>query len=380
MLHKRIVAVFPFLLFAVACSEKKPDNGQLDQLKQLAEKMGASANSSGGARKEGDPCSLLDPKEVEAAIGPLAAPPYRGNFRPEPRADACRYDTQDHRRMLVTVTWSGGPMAMKMVHTFRGLTDAVSKQGETKVGVTVMSTGDTLSGDWDEIAQGPMQCCDLHALRGDQLVELDWTGTRLNPQGAGALLNTAIKRLDHPLAIDGTAGIPAAQKLFDADAKDSSVVMCDLVPQAVAESALGAKLLNPPTRGSAPGASGGRSCEYTAASPISPNMRRVIDLTLDDWRDGAAQFTTDQYTIGGASQFFKRMLPHDSSAKGTDSAASANDTTEHPRGPWDMIGYPASPGYEAVKGPLLFKVGEMGERQAALTLLARAVTALSTKQ
>lgn len=372
MSYTRIGTALLLAAMVSACSQKKQNDEQITaQLKQLQEKFGVPDNSSsGGEAKEGDPCSLLDPKEVAAAIGPLAAPPYRGTFRPERRSDACRYDTQDHRRVLVTVTWSGGPTAMKMIHTFRGLTDGV-KQGQMKTGVTVLSTGDTLVGDWDEIAQGPMQCCDLHALRGDQLVELDWTGTRLDPEGAGALLNSAIKRLDHPLSIDGTAGLEAAQRLFDADAKDSAVDMCSLVPQAAAESIIGSKLINPPTRGS--GRSGAGLCTYDAPMPGTGNLRREFDLDLRSWRDGAVEFASDQYAVGIGTRALKRISTGDTTPP-------ASDTTDHPGGPWDAIGHPSSPGWEAVKGPILVRVGAMGDRKAALGLLSRAVTALSANQ
>jgi hypothetical protein len=373
MSHTRIGTALLLAAMVSACSQKKQKEDQVTaQLKQLQEKFGVPDNSpSGGEAKEGDPCSLLDPKEVEAAIGPLAAPPYRGTFRPQRGSDACRYDTRDHRRVLVTVTWSGGPVAMKMIHTFRGLTDAVAKQGQMKTGVTVLSTGDTLMGEWDEIAQGPMQCCDLHALRGDQLVELDWTGTRLDPTGAGALLNSAIKRLDHPLSIDGTAGLDSAQRLFDADAKDSAVDMCSLVPQVAAESIIGAKLLNPPKRGD--GAAGARICTYDAPMAGAANMRREFDLDLRSWRDGAVEFASDQYAVGMGMRAVRNISTHDTTTK-------ASDTTDHPPGPWDMIGEPASPGWEAVKGPVLVRVGAMGDRKAALGLLSRAVTALSANQ
>jgi hypothetical protein len=195
-----------------------------------------------GGDKTGDPCSLLDTAEVSAAIGPLAVPPYRGKWKPDARASSCRYDTKDHRRIVLDVTWSGGGTAMRMVHMGRGLTDQVLHKGETKTGTTILQTGDTLTGDWDEIALMAMNCCIYEARRGDQLIEMDFTGTRLTPAAAGTLLNSAIKRLDHPLSIDGAAAIPQAMQLYATEAKDSALDVCSLLSQHDAEAILGVPL------------------------------------------------------------------------------------------------------------------------------------------
>ena len=328
----------------------------------------ANPNSDNEEDKTGDPCSLLDTTEVAAAIGPLAAPPYRGSFKPAANSSSCRYETKDHRRLLVDVDWSGGPAAMRMVHFGRGLTDGVSKAGDLTKGKTVLSSGDTLLGDWDEVAQGAMSCCVLHALRGDQHVEIDWTGTRLTLPGGGALLNAAIKRLDHPLAINGLAGIPAGEKLYAADAKDSALNMCALIPQAVVESLVGAKLTGPPKSGSAAGGNGARQCAYYAPGP--GNMQREYDLDLWEWHDGAVEFATDQYAIHGGARAMSKQF------KG-DTTSIRVDTSAYPLGPWDVAGPTSSMGYEAVEGPYLVKSMAFGDKKAVLALLARATTTLS---
>src|SRR5271169_5481018 len=65
-----------------------------------------------------DPCSLLDPKEVEAVLGaPLAAPPYRsanGPFGPTPSGNSCIYETAKFRFISLEVTFSGGAQAYSM--------------------------------------------------------------------------------------------------------------------------------------------------------------------------------------------------------------------------------------------------------------------------
>jgi hypothetical protein len=358
-----VVSAVVLVTLIGACSGPKDR-----MMRQLKEQM-ANSKSAGGAGAQGDACGLLDTTEVAAAIGPLASPPYHGTYRPDAESNVCRYDTKDHRRVLVTVDWSGGPQAMSMVHVGRGLTDGVSKQGEAKVGKTVLSSGDTLVGEWDEIAQGPMQCCDLHALRGDQHVELDWTGTQMAMPAAGALLNSAVKRLDHPLGINGAAGVPSAQQTFAADAKDSALDACTLVPQAAAEAILGGKLASPPGHGPPQqNGFGSKECIYRMPE-VSGQPPREYDLILFSWRDGAVQFAEDQFVIGGAAHGMRKQLTGDT-------AAVAVDTTEYPVGPWDEAGPNTSVGFEAVKGPVMLRLAAMGDRKTTLALLAQAVKGL----
>lgn len=323
--HHR-VAVLVVLVLAAACSSK--DKSSQTAFKDLAQKFGANEDSTSSAGTSGgsDPCSLLDSSEVAAAIGPLASPPYRGTFEPSASAESCRYDTKDHRRVLVSVDWSGGPAAMKMVGFGRKLTDPIAKQGVEKIGTIVVSTGDTLRGNWDQIAEAPMQCCDYHALRGDQHVELDWTGTRLTPKSAAALLDSAVERLPHPLPIDGAAGVTAAEKVYAAEAKDSTLVMCDLIPQAKAEALLGHALAKPPERGHAAGAAGGRECDYTTVLAAPGVMPQEYDLTLWAWRDGAVSFAEDVYATGAATHAMRRQLTGDT-------ISVASDTATFPPGP-----------------------------------------------
>lgn len=362
-------------LFAIAAGcRSKQDESANKQLAEISQKLGMPVDTGGSgtsnANATGDPCALLDPKVVAAAIGPLAVPPYHGTFEPNADSPTCRYDTKDHRRLLVSVDWSGGASAMKMIHFGRGLTDAVSKQGEEKMGRTVLASGDTLVGEWDEVAMGPMQCCDLHALRGDQHVELDWTGTRLTTQGAGALLDSAVKQLDHPLAINGASGMAAAQQLYASDAKDSSVAMCTLVPQAAAEALLGHSLAKPPTPGHEAGAAGARECDYTTVLAAPGVMPQEYDLTLWAWRDGAVQFAEDQMAVGMATHAMRRQFTGDTTTPPA-------DTADYPPGPWDIAARSASPGYEAVAGSVMVKVAAFGDKKAALALLGGAITALS---
>jgi hypothetical protein len=360
----RSLAVLSVLAIAVACNAK--DKSGNKDLSDMIQKM-SDTTSSSGQSAAGDPCSLLDSSEVAAAIGPLASPPYRGEFKPSADSQSCRYDTKDHRRMLVNVDWSGGAAAMKVIGFGRKLTDPIARNGEEKIGTTVLASGDTISGAWDQIAEGPMQCCDLHALRGDRHVELDWTGTRLSSTGAAALLDSAVKRLDHPLAINGGAGLAAAQQNFAADAKDSALVMCDLIPQAKAEALLGRPLVKAPQPGT--GASGARDCTYTTVLAAPGVIPQEFDVSLRSWRDGAVEFANDQFASHMGAHAMRRQLTGDTTTPPV-------DTANYPVGPWDVASRSVSPGYEAVKGPYLVKVGGF-DKQSSLALLAGVVQALA---
>lgn len=371
----RVVAALAVIALAGACKKHNAKNDANAQLAELSKKLGipigTSGTASGAEATAGDPCSLLDSGQVAAAIGPLAAPPYRGTYKPQPRSDSCRYETTNHRRMLVSVDWNGGKMAMKMIGFGRSLTDPLAKHGEEKMGQTVLSSGDTIAGPWDAVAEGPMQCCDLHALKSDQHVELDWTGTRLSMEGAAKLLDSAVVHLAHPLKINGSApaAIAMGNSLYAADAKDSTVNMCALMPQSVVESIIGRKLTEAPQPGQAGGALGARACTYTTTMPGSGNLRQQFELTLYAWHDGAVDFAEDQHTLGIAMHAMRRQFTGDTVTPPT-------DTSEYPLGPWDEAGPSASMGYEAVKGPVMIKVGALGEKQTVLALLAKAVTAV----
>ena len=369
MTTRRLLAAVALVALGAACSSK--DNSR-QSIRDLAQKLGAKQDSasqgSGGEGAGHDPCSLLDSSVVAAAIGPLSSPPYRGSFEPKEGAESCRYDTKDHRRILVSVDWDGGAAAMKMIGFGRKLTDPVAKQGVEQTGVTVLSTGDTLTGSWDQVAQGPMQCCDYHALKGDAHVELDWTGTRLAPTTAAALLDSAVKQLAHPLPINGNSGVAAAMQVYAAEAKDSSIVMCNLIPQAKAEAVLGHPLVKPPERGHEAGARGDRECVYTTVLAAPGVIPKEYDVTLWEWRDGVVKFAEDQFATGAGMHAMRRQLTGNSTSP-------ASDTSGHPAGPWDIAARSPSPGYEAVKGGALIKVAAF-DSAGALALLGAAVQAL----
>ena len=323
------------------------------------------SQDSGAVSSNGDPCTLLSASEVATAIGPLAGAPYRGNPVPDESSDVCRYDTQDNRRLLVSVDWTGGKLVMKMMAFSRALTDR-ALQAETKIG-TVLKSGDTLRGSWDQVAATPAACCSLDALKGDQHVQLDWAGTRLTVAAAGALLDSAIVRLNHPLSVDGTAGIASATQRLATLAQDSALDACSLVSQSAASAIIGVALSGPPDHGDPGSTATQTSCYYRAPMPNTPNLPLVYQIDVKAWNDAHAEFAEDQSLIHGAITGLRRQLTGDSAAP-----AQPAD----PPGPWDEIGPSDNGGYEAVKGPLLLLGSTTGDPARLRTLLAAAVTAL----
>lgn len=357
-------------LFVAACTSSIKD--RIAKARAEAESTSA-ASGGGGSSGEGDPCTLLDSAEVAAAIGPLAGPPYRGGPIPEASSSTCEYDTKDYRRIRVDVDWSGGKMAMKMMAFARNLTDKAS-QAETQTG-TVLKSGDTLRGNWDAVAQTPMQCCSLDALKGDQHVQLDWAGTHLTFAQAGVLLDSAIARLGRPLKVDGTAGIPAAKQRWADMAKDSAIDACSLVSQKDAEAILGTPLSSPPDHGTPQTGTSQTSCYYRTAMPSrmpnSPPLSIIYEIDVKEWNDAHAKFAEDQYVINGVAGGMRRQI---AAATGGDTAAPK--APPMPPGPWDEIGDAVGMGDEAVKGPIMLVASTIGDHAKERALLAKAVSAL----
>lgn len=208
------------LLLTAGCSRHETaDNG--------------ASESSGAA----DPCGLLEVKEVEAVMGPLAGPPYRmGSRGPDAEGSACIYEAKSGRELKLDVTWEGGASLLKMM----GMPAAVA-EGAGMKGKLPLPDGVTVAGEWDEAKT--IGCCQIAALRGDQLVQFDYAATQLTDQQGVDLLNAALKRLDSPLKVDGSAGIKSA--LARAEQRPKEVPACSLLTQADVEPILG-KLLSPP--------------------------------------------------------------------------------------------------------------------------------------
>ncbi|HXE61043.1 MAG TPA: hypothetical protein VN607_10060 [Gemmatimonadaceae bacterium] len=348
--HARAACLTLVCIAAAACSGHKDGGPQVQQASDAT---------------NGDPCSLLDTSEVIAAVGPLAGPPYNQAYS----SDVCEYDTKDYRRLLVTGDWSGGKMSMKMSNLGRQLSDK-ALQAQTQTG-TVLKSGDTLRGSWDQVAMAPATCCGLNALKADRMVGLDWTGTKLTMAQASALLETAIKRLDHPLGINGAAGKAAAQQRLAAMAQDSSLDVCTLVSATDAAAILG-PLAKPPDHGSPQAGPSIHSCYYYTPMPAAngapppPDAIFTYEIDLKEWHDAHTEFASDQFVIQGGVNGMRKQL------MGADSLP----TPVEPPGPWDDLGSSVAGGYEAVKGPFLLTANAMGDHDKLRALLAKAVSAL----
>src|SRR5262245_56613858 len=244
-----------FVLSLAACGKKEPAPGEAESAAQ----QGASAKVA-SAKQEGDPCSLLEPKEAEAVMGALAGPPFRardGQTGPEPveNGDLCVYETADFRTIALSVEWSDGAMAYKVVtipsRTMSGTTGNENTSSAVSAAKTLLPGGVQIAGEWDEASSSG--CCTIYALRGDQMVTFDYSGWKADTPAAVGLLNKALVRLDGPLSIDGNAG-NAAALAYDKQ-RPASRPACALVSRAEVESIVGPLAADPK-----PASADGLSC------------------------------------------------------------------------------------------------------------------------
>jgi hypothetical protein len=285
-----------------------------------------------------DPCNLLDPKEVEAALGaPLATPPYRsGNatYGPAASGSECVYETAKFRYITLDVTYEGGAQQYSMTGMVKGLMK--SGGGKEDIANNVkknfrLDDGTDLSGEWDEASLMPMNCCIFSGLRGDQLITIDFTASPATLRQAATLMDSAYKRMEQPLKIDGGGGVTAAKTLNSTRPKPTDV--CSLLTRAEVEAILGKLLADPVPHGH-------DGCTYKLPSQGIPQEYEVSIR----WGGGYYQWRSDRYvnSIGGgavhqiAADVLKQMghpLPeqpaqsHDEADSGSGSA-TAGDPAE----------------------------------------------------
>jgi hypothetical protein len=250
------------------------------------------AQSSSSEPDENDPCSLLDPKEVEAALGaPLAVPPYRsskGPFAATPDGSSCVYETAKFRFISLEVTYSGGSQVYSMI----GMTKNLMKgAGDPNIANNVkknfkLDDGTEIAGEWDEASLTPMNCCIFSGLRGDQLITIDFTASPATLRQAATLVDSAYKRMAQPLKIDGGAGVEAAEALQKTRPKPVDV--CSILTRAEVEAILG-------TLSSNPAPSGQSGCDYFV--PGEGNARPQYDVSIS-WTGGYSQWRINHH-IGG---------------------------------------------------------------------------------
>jgi hypothetical protein len=284
---QRILALFLLLCVGVlvlpGCSRSK-DSADSDAATATATADGGDDSEKS---REGDPCSLLELREVEAAIRPLAGPPYREGYNgPDAEGSRCVYETKDLRSLRLDVTWSDGAMIMKML----GMPTGAAEQAGLK-GKLPLPDGVMVAGEWDEAKA--LSCCEINAMRGDQVVFINFMNTRLTEQQGIDLLNASLKRLDAPLKnIDGAAGIEAAEaRANSAAGRPKPVPACQLVTLEDATALLGPVDVLP--------VSNEQQCQYRAKAKMA-----LLDFSVA-WTGGYLAFRSDSEIAG---KVFKGLM------------------------------------------------------------------------
>jgi hypothetical protein len=245
-----------------------------------------------------DPCSLLDPKEVEAVLGaPLAVSPYRSNGvgDPVPTGKTCIYETDKFRYISLDVEFSGGAQIYSMT---LGMLNGLVKSGGGNAEIAnnvkknfKLDDGTEMSGEWDEASLTPMSCCIFNAMRGDQLITLDFTASPAPLRQAATLVDSAYKRIEHPLKIDGGAAVAAARALEKT--RPQPVDVCSILTRAEVEAIIGPLHTDPVSHGT-------QGCTYEA--PPQQGLAQQYEVEVR-WRGGYADWRSDQHVakIGGAA-------------------------------------------------------------------------------
>jgi hypothetical protein len=243
---------------------------------------------------------------------------------PRPNGRNCRYEAPDRRSIQLSVTWDGGKELIAMMGSVKAMVEVAGLR-QLK-----LLDGTTVDGHWDQAAVN--QCCEFNALRGDQVVTVDISGSRATIAQAASLADAAIQRLDQPLEIDGAAGIKAAQERATQRPKPRNV--CDLVTRADAEAIAGVSLSQPP-KGT------NNSCRYTW--PINAQSS-IYELNLMvTWQEGFNEMRTTSTAVGNASS----MLGMGKLQK--------HVAADHDSGPWDEF-IQSIIGVSAVKGDVMVSV------------------------
>lgn len=245
----------------------------------------AAADLAAAAPDPKDPCRLLEPSEVEAVLGaPLAGAPFRsGNPNgdsagvPDETGYWCWYETAEHRNLAVTFEPEHGGDIVAGVGGWLGKAEGAAE------GMIKLQDGTELVGDWDEVKMSG--CCDFMALQGDSLVEIDFGGSLASAEQIGELVNKALGRVTAPLAIDGRAGIAAAQQRLDTryDSEDQ----CAVWTPADIERLLG------PVKGDM------RSGDDCTIVWQGKNGREQMAVVTTEFRNGYRTYRRENATFGG---------------------------------------------------------------------------------
>lgn len=341
------------MLGAVAlsgCSPKAPTDA--------AHTDTAAADTEGGAAAEHDPCSLLDPKDAEAALGaPLATPPFRSSYGdPFPDGDQCTYEDAHFHRIVVEVEWDGASAGWKMM----GNIQAMVNQGPTK-GMLHLADGSDLAGTWDEArVEG---CCKFATLLGDQGVSVDVEDSTVGVPAAAKLADAALKRLDKPLKIDGNHAVAAA-KAYEAAHRVKKRDPCSFLTRAEAEAIVGPLAADPkPSRD---------SCEYDRVTEAGRLPGQLVIRV--SWIAGYQELRENTSLRQGFLQGFTAGMPH-----GKDIAAAMSGGALPPSPYWELAssGATRAGGLGAVKDDVMIGVDAIGiPHEQAVQVLEKAMSKL----
>jgi hypothetical protein len=296
------------------------------------------ASSAEATFDKDDPCNLLDPKDVEAALGaPLAVPPFRAGDGPATASadgDTCVYETAKFRYITLEVTREGGQRVYSMSGMTKGLLKSSSDaqiQNNVKKNFK-LDDGTEMTGEWDEASLMAMNCCIFMAMRGDQLITIDFTAAPATLRQAATLVDGAYKRMDNPLKIDGGGAIAAAKALDKT--RPAKVPVCSILSRAEVEAILGALSEDPVPAGES-------VCRYNL--PPVNNAPQQYELSVR-WRGGYYEWRSDHHvasighasmtqivndvTGGHAPQGMSKGEEDASAAAGVDKPQAASDPAE----------------------------------------------------
>jgi hypothetical protein len=262
------------------------------------------AQSSSAESDQDDPCSLVEPKEAEAVFGaPLGTPPYRAsNSTPAVDGTDCVYQTANFHQIVLTVEFKDGGQSYRMTGFGKKLLGNAPTENAKQA--FKLDDGTELSGEWDEAQLTAMNCCIFNALRGDQMITVDFTASEATLPQAASLVDAAYKRIDKPLKMDGAANVAAAREFLKTRPKP--IAACAVLSQSEAEAILGPLI-------SAPVASTKTSCEYHV--PPMGRIPRMYELNYT-WQGGYASVRSMAHTVriggmamGGAATKADDALP-----------------------------------------------------------------------
>jgi hypothetical protein len=342
-------------LALTGCGRKATDAAHTET---TAADNGSPDQAQGGSADQHDPCSLLDPKEAEAALGaPLATPPFRSsNGDPFANGDGCTYEDAHFRRIVVDVEWDGASSGWKMM----GNIQAMANQGPTK-GMLHLADGSDLAGTWDEArVEG---CCKFAALLADQSVSVDVEDSTVGLPAAAKLADAALKRLDKPLAIDGTQAVAAA-KDYEAAHRIKRRDACSFLTRAEAEAIIGPLSADP--KGDED------SCEYDRVTEAGRLPAQLVVRV--SWIAGYQELRENTSLRQGFVKGFTAGMPH-----GKDVAAAMSGGALPPSPYWEVAstGATRAGGLGAVKDDVMIGVDGMAiPREQMVRVLEKAMSKL----